>query len=50
MGDTNVGANRDQFMDDFNKVVNDTEGLVRSMANATGDRAIAPPFPAGLIR
>ena len=39
--DTNVNASREQLIDDFNKVVADTEALLRTMAGVTGEKAIA---------
>lgn len=39
--DHNLSANREQLMSDFNRVVTDTEALLRSMAGVTGDKALA---------
>lgn len=38
---TNVSDAKAQLVDDFNKVVADTESLLRAMANVPGDKASA---------
>ena len=39
--DMNVGTARAQLVDDFQKVVSDTEALLRAMASVPGDKATA---------
>jgi len=39
--DMNVQAARQQLVDDFSKVVSDTEGLLRAMASVPGEKAVA---------
>jgi ElaB/YqjD/DUF883 family membrane-anchored ribosome-binding protein len=41
MTDMNVGAARQQLVEDFNKIVADSEGLLRAMASVPGEKAIA---------
>ena len=36
-----VSAARDQLVDDFNRVVSDTEALLRAMANVPGEKTAA---------
>src|SRR3954471_17683679 len=38
---TNVSDARQQLVDDFNRVVSDTEALLRAMATVPGDKASA---------
>ena len=38
---TNVNDARQQLVDDFNKVVSDTEALLRAMASVPGEKASA---------
>ncbi|MEO7743205.1 MAG: DUF883 family protein [Usitatibacter sp.] len=38
---TNVGDAKAQLVEDFNKVVSDTESLLRAMASVPGDKASA---------
>ncbi len=38
--ESNVSAAREQLVDDFQKVVSDTEALLRAMASVPGDKAI----------
>lgn len=38
---SNVNAARQQLLDDFNKVVSDTEALLRAMASVPGEKAVA---------
>jgi ElaB/YqjD/DUF883 family membrane-anchored ribosome-binding protein len=37
----NPSVARDKLLDDFNKVVNDTEELLKSVANVGGEKAVA---------
>lgn len=39
--DSNVNAAKDQLVDDFNRVVGDTEALLRAMASVPGEKAAA---------
>ncbi len=39
--DSNVNAAKDQLMSDFNKVVADTETLLRAMASVPGEKTAA---------
>jgi ElaB/YqjD/DUF883 family membrane-anchored ribosome-binding protein len=41
MPETNIAAARQQLLNDFNKVVADSEGLLRAMASAPGEKAVA---------
>ena len=41
MSETNVGAARQQLVDDFSKIVADSEGLLRAMASVPGEKATA---------
>ena len=39
--DSNVSAAKTQLVDDFNKVVSDTEALLRAMASVPGEKTAA---------
>lgn len=39
--ETNVGTARAQLVEDFQKVVSDSEALLRALASAPGDKALA---------
>lgn len=39
--DSNVSAAKSQLVDDFNKVVSDTEALLRAMASVPGEKTAA---------
>ena len=41
MTDMNVSTARQQLVDDFNKIVADSEGLLRAMASVPGEKATA---------
>lgn len=41
MSEMNVGAARQQLVDDFSKIVADSEGLLRAMASVPGEKATA---------
>ena len=41
MNDMNVGAARQQLMEDFSKIVTDSETLLRAMASVPGEKATA---------
>lgn len=41
MSEMNVGAARQQLVEDFNKIVADSEGLLRAMASVPGEKATA---------
>jgi ElaB/YqjD/DUF883 family membrane-anchored ribosome-binding protein len=41
MSEMNVGAARKQLVDDFSKIVADSEGLLRAMASVPGEKATA---------
>ena len=39
MGKAEIGTAKDQLIDDFSKVVTDTEALLRAVASVPGDKA-----------
>jgi ElaB/YqjD/DUF883 family membrane-anchored ribosome-binding protein len=41
MQEANISTARQQLLDDFNKVVADSEGLLRAMASVPGEKATA---------